>query len=280
MRFRGKGSAASCRAGAYPDGPVAAPEGALWSLRYARSRPGGMWMRAAPPSGPALSIAAEAWGPVQAAAARRSYFQIFQTFQILFDFRQPGVGLGDQPRVPGYLPWPVPLAEGFLVRLRAVQRTQAGPVIFRSGVRKSSSSCTNPSSAGAMRSSRFLVCAAGEDRPFAAAPGAGDRLLGEAGTRAFFVPQAGFSRRVLRGPWFCLVPLCVTDPPSSHASSGSSLSSRAASCAMSLSPSSCPFCESVVVLAATLLLGLAVELTAVGPLGEGLSKAALAMLAV
>ena len=42
---------------------------------------------------------------------------------------------------------------------------------------------------------------------------------------------------------------------------------------------SCLFCESVVVLAATLFLGLAVELTAVGPLGEGLSKAALAMLA-
>ena len=75
-------------------------------------RPGGMWMRAAPPSGPALSIAAEAWGPVQAAAARRSYSQVFQ---ILFDFRQPGVGLGDQPGVPGYLPWPVPLAEGFRV---------------------------------------------------------------------------------------------------------------------------------------------------------------------
>ena len=37
---------------------------------------------------------------------------------------------------------------------------------------------------------------------------------------------------------------------------------------------SCLFCESVVVLAATLFLGLAV-----GPLGEGQSKAALAMLA-
>ena len=82
----------------------------------------------------------------------------------------------------------------FPVRFRAVRRTRAGRVIFRGGVRKSSYSCTDPSNAGAMRSSRFLVCAAGEDRPFAAAPGAVDRLLGEAGTRAFFAPQAGFSR--------------------------------------------------------------------------------------
>ena len=78
---------------------------------YARSRPeaGGDVDAGSPPSGPALSIAAESWGPVQAAAARRSYSQIFQ---ILFDFRQPGVGLGDQPGVPGYPLWPVPLAGG------------------------------------------------------------------------------------------------------------------------------------------------------------------------
>ena len=77
-------------------------------------RPGGHGDAGSPPSGPALSIAAESWGPVQAAAARRSYFQIFQTFQILFDFRQPGVGLGDQPGVPGYPLWPVLLAGGLL----------------------------------------------------------------------------------------------------------------------------------------------------------------------
>ena len=78
-------------------------------------RPGGDVDAGSPPSGRVLSIAAESWGPVQAAAARRSYFQIFQTFQILFDFGQPGVGFGDQPRVPGYLPWPVSLTEGFRV---------------------------------------------------------------------------------------------------------------------------------------------------------------------
>ena len=181
-------------------------QGARWRPRRALSpvspvmpgpawRPGGDVDAGSPPSGPALSIAAESWGPVQAAAARRSYSQIFQ---ILFDFRQPGVGLGDQPGVPGYPPSAGPPCRGLTgvsrSGSRAVRRTQAGQVIFRSGVRKSSSSCTNPSSAGAMRSSRFLVCAAGEDRPFAAAPGAVDRLLGEAGTRAFFAPQAGFSR--------------------------------------------------------------------------------------
>ena len=113
MRFRGKGSPASCRAGAYPGGPVAAPGGGLPSLRPCPVPPGGRagtWIRAAPPSGRVLSIAAESWGPVQAAAARRSYSQVFQ---ILFDCRQPGVGLGDQPGVPGYPLWPAPLAEGF-----------------------------------------------------------------------------------------------------------------------------------------------------------------------
>ena len=74
-------------------------------------RPGGDVDSGSPPSGPVLSIAAEVWGPVQAAEARRSYSQVFQ---ILFDFRQPGVGLGDQPGVPGYPPWPVLLADGLL----------------------------------------------------------------------------------------------------------------------------------------------------------------------
>ena len=72
-------------------------------------RPGGDVDAGSPPSGRVLSIAAEAWGPVQAAAARRSYSQVFQ---ILFDCRQPGVGLGDQPGVAGYLLWPVPPAGG------------------------------------------------------------------------------------------------------------------------------------------------------------------------
>ena len=51
-------------------------------------RPGGDVDSGSPPSGRVLSIAAESWGPVQAAEARRSYSQIFQ---ILFHFRQPGV---------------------------------------------------------------------------------------------------------------------------------------------------------------------------------------------
>ena len=60
-------------------------------------RPGRHGDAGSPPSGRVLSSAAESWGPVQA-AARRSYSQVFQ---ILFDLRQPGVGLGDQPGVPG-----------------------------------------------------------------------------------------------------------------------------------------------------------------------------------
>ena len=51
-------------------------------------RPGRHVDSGSPPSGRVLSIAAEVWGPVQAAEARRSYSQIFQ---ILFHFRQPGV---------------------------------------------------------------------------------------------------------------------------------------------------------------------------------------------
>ena len=116
MRFRGKSSSASSRAGALPGagGGLGGLSPVSPVMPGPARRPGGHGDAGSPPSGPALSIAAEAWGPVQAAAARRSYFQIFQTFQILFDFRQPGVGLGDQPGVPGYPLRPVPLAGGLL----------------------------------------------------------------------------------------------------------------------------------------------------------------------
>ena len=73
-----------------------------------------MWMRAARPPVEFYPAPQRPGVLFRPAAARRSYFQIFQTFQILFDFRQPGVGLGDQPGAPGYLLQPVPLAEGFL----------------------------------------------------------------------------------------------------------------------------------------------------------------------
>ena len=188
MRFRGKSSAASCRAGAYPGGPVAAPEGALSSLRPCPVPPGGRagtWIRAARP-------------PVEFCPSLRSPGVLFRLRRrAVHTPRSSRFSSISASRVCPANPFGRSLLPGaswrFRVRLRAVQRTQAGPVIFRSGARKSSSSCTNPSSAGAMRSSRFLVCAAGEDRPFAAAPGAVDRLLGEAGTRAFFAPQAGSS---------------------------------------------------------------------------------------
>ena len=157
MRFRGKSSAAFCRAGAYPGGPVAAPDGVLPSLRLCPVPPGGRGDADA--GSPALRpCSVHRRGGLRSCSGCRGAPLILPDLPDSLRFPPAGC----RPRRPAACAWLSPLAGLPYRGLPGVSGSGSG----RSGALRRGRCFSgavyvsrrlharNPSAAGAMRSSR------------------------------------------------------------------------------------------------------------------------------